>query len=370
MDIGCRFYTPVEISEDIANHAGEYDLIVDLFSGVGNLYKAFFRKGYANRALAFDINPAVFPEIDSNGQVTNKLVDCLNPIEIRKELNGHSGVAAIILNPPFKRIPISQELLYWKKFSNYHPKYCTQRIECIAIAAAISAAPKDSVLYVIIPDIVKESKQASIFFNALKKNFSLTVVKNYKRARFSSAEVDVVVIQLRKHSNECITKIIERIERRNGCNRIVLNNDFSNNIGFTLFRGRVRSENDRKTQISVKDLKKGGISIVGNKNELALKKLNEINYSIAGDILLARVGQRTIGRVGIIIDDCVLTNESILTLRISNERVRMIVYSELKSTSFIDWCERKARGTANYFITKKDFNKYILTIVNAINNTK
>jgi len=367
MDIGCRFYTPVEISDGIAIHAGEKELLVDLFSGAGNLYKAFFKKGYAVKALAFDINPSVFIQNDYNDKVINKVVDCLNPKEVRNEINGHSNmVMAFVLNPPFKRIPIKQELQYWKRFNGYQPRVFTQRIECVAIAAAIHAAPKDSVLYVILPEIVLESQQASLFFEALKTSCSMSLVNKYKRARFSSAEVDVAVIMLRKLSNECITKVLERQTANSQFKSFSTGIKKAVDRNFELFRGKVRAVIERKLQISVKDLKIGGIKIIGNKTEIDLLKTKEKNYSIPGDILIARVGQRMIGRVGIISDNCVLTNESIVTLRILDKQIRMFVYDVLKSSSFISWCKTSARGTANYFITNRDLKNFVSHLIKNI----
>lgn len=360
MDIGCRFYTPVEISDCIANHAGEKGLIVDLFSGVGNLYKAFFRKGSATKALAFDINPSVFIKNDYSNKVINNVADCLNPEEVKNKINGHSNMnMAFILNPPFKRIPIKQELFYWKRFDGYQPRVLTQRIECVAIAAAINVAPKDSVIYVILPEIVLESKQASLFFKALKTSYTMSLVKKYKRARFSSAEVDVAVIMLRKKCSECITKVLEKQISKIKSGSLSNGNKKIADLEFKLFRGKVRAVIARKLQISVKDLKIGGIKIIGNKTESDLLKNRENNYSIPGDILIARVGQRMLGRVGIVSDNCVLTNESIFTLRILDDKIRMFIYDVLKSSSFFRWCKTSARGTANYFITNRDLKLYV-----------
>jgi len=367
-DVGCRFYTPVEISDGIANHAGKKDLIVDLFSGGGNLYKAFVRKGYAAKTLAFDINHSILRENDCNEEVVNKIVDCLNPDEVRDELNCHSNLSiAFILNPPFKRISIKQELFYWKRFNGYQPRIFTQRIECIAIAAAIHAAPKDSVFYVILPEIVLESQQTSLFFEALKVYYSMSLVKTYKRAQFSSARVDVAVIMLIKQSGECITKVLERqvandqcITPSPNCHKKMVDQEFQ------LFRGRVREVSERKLQVSVKDIKIGGVNIIGNKIETDLFKTKETNYSIRGDILIARVGQRMIGRVGIIASNCAITNESIVTIRILDERIRMFVYDALKTSSFMDWCKASARGTANYFLTNRDLKNYISYLIKDI----
>ena len=362
MDIGCRFYTPFEISDGIAHHAGKKELVVDLFSGIGNLYKAFLRRAYAKKAIAFDINPSGFTNNSSN-KVINKIVDCLNPIALKTELNGYRREAtAFILNPPFKRIPKSQELLYWEKFNGFQPTFVTQRIECVAIAAAINAAPKESVIYVIIPEIVLNSNQASVFFELLKVKYSMQVVRKYKRARFSSAEVDVAVIMLKKNSNVCFTKFLEQKDfgrRNNG------NNDKLKSLSpqFYLFRGKIRNLHDRKTQMSAKDLKAGGIDIIGNKKEEDLKLAEETNYSAAGDILLARVGPRMIGRVGMISEDCVLTNESLFSIRIPDLKKRSFVYQRLISSEFIDWCNCSAKGTANYFITKDDLNQYIENLI-------
>lgn len=363
MDIGCRFYTPFEISDDIAKHAGKKELVVDLFSGLGNLYKAFLKRGYAKKAIAFDINPSAFINNESNNRVINKVVDCLCPATVKMELNGYGKhVTAFILNPPFKRIPKTQELLYWEKFNGFQPTIITQRIECVAIAAAINAAPKDSVIYVIIPEIVLESQQASVFFEILRKNYSMEVLRKYKRAKFSSAEVDVAVIMLKKNSNACVTDFFQNIDLRG---RYINNNSEleSSNSQFDLFRGKVRSPHDRKIQISAKDLKTGGIDIIGNKKEKELKKAKEINYCAAGDILIARVGQRMIGRVGFVSKDCVLINESLFSIRIPNQEARSFVYQKLISDNFIEWCNSSARGTANYFITSKDLNQYIENLI-------
>lgn len=363
MDIGCRFYTPVQISAEIANHAGKKDLVVDLFSGIGNLYRAFLKRGFTEKAIAFDINPSAFDNNNCDKKVINKIVDCLNPAAIEEELNGHrNSVTAFLLNPPFKRIPKVQELLYWEKFDGFKPKLCTQRIECVAIAAALKAAPLNCSLYIIIPEIVLDSKQTLEFFDILKTKYSMTVVKKYKRAKFSSAEVDVAIIMLQKQSNNCVTEFFTH----ETCQNDHTKNDYKvkdSNCNFHLFRGKVHKEKDRKNQISAKDLKKGGVNIIGIEKEQKLKKSKESNYSQNNDILIARVGQRMIGRVGMLRENCALTNESIFSLRIPSKQLRIFVYDKLTSAEFLKWCDSTARGTANYFLTAKDLKYYLINLI-------
>jgi hypothetical protein len=364
MDIGCRFYTPIEISNGIAIHAGQSNVIVDLFSGSGNLYKAFYRKGYANKAMAFDINPLVFKKNENGSNVIHKVVDCLNPEDVKNHINGHCNEATtFVLNPPFKRLSVKQELFYWKRFKGYQPSIVTQRVECIAIASALYAAAKSSVLYVILPEIVLDSRHTSHFCDVLKTEYSMKVIKKYKRAKFSSAEVDVVVIVLKKKSNGCITKMMEKKLEDIPNNSLINNASEIPENNFKLFRGMVRDTKNRRIQISVKDIEKGGVEIRGNKTERELIASNEKKYSFSGDILIARVGQRMMGRVGIIVKDCVLTNESIFSLRIPDRQKRIAIYNILKSKSFLQWCNTTARGTANYFLKSSDLHFYISRLI-------
>jgi restriction endonuclease S subunit len=97
-----------------------------------------------------------------------------------------------------------------------------------------------------------------------------------------------------------------------------------------------------------------------------LIKAKEKNFSVSGDILIARVGQRMIGRVGILSGKSVLTNESIFTLRILDKKIRMFVYNVLKTSFFHSWCKTSARGTANYFITKNDLKNFISLLIKNI----
>ena len=360
MDIGCRFYTPSNISDGIANHVGSRGLVVDLFSGSGNLLEAFIRQDYTQKALAFDINPSVLHHTPFNGKVETKIIDCLNPDSIKKGLGNHEKLSiSFILNPPFKRISIKKELTCWKNFNNFQPSFFTQRIECVAIAAAIQAAPVGSSLYVIIPEIVLETQGASIFFELLRRHYSLKVVNTYKRARFSSAYVDVVVISLEKSNNKSITQLLKKDSQKQKTTLQAANNKNKLENEFKLFRGKVRPPCERDKQTSVKDLKIGGVNIIGNKTHSDLLDGQISNYSSKGDILLARVGQRMIGRIGVISKHFTITNESILTLRITNSTNRLKVYDYLKSEDFLKWCKTVSRGTANYFITNRDFKTLI-----------
>lgn len=359
MDIGCRFYTPNRISEDIAKHAGKQNVIVDLFAGGGSLYKAFLRENLAQQAFALDINPLTLLDYRPNGKVVHEVVNCLNPNNINEVVPvDETKKVLFTLNPPFKRISHSNELAFWKEFKNYKPKYLTQRIECIAIAAAIQAAPKGSKIYAIIPQIVLDSTFTASFFNSLKINYAMEVVKSYKRIKFSAAEVDVSVISIKKLCDKCITSILKQpsggVDQSYDSTRVKTTNN-----GVKIFRGKVRPPDLRDCQTSARHLKTGGADIYGILSIEELRHLDIKNYSIAGDILVARVGQRMLGRVGSVVRNCVITNESLYTLRIENKNLQNRIYQSLLSHTFREWCASVARGTANYFLSVQDIRLWI-----------
>lgn len=363
MDIGCRFYTPALIADDIASHAGHTDIVVDLFAGFGNLHKAFLRNCLKTKALALDINPATINCEEQRENVSFRIVNCLDPDNIRLQLPPKcQKTMTFVLNPPFKMISAEQEISLWKKIGDFTPKFLTYRIECVAISAAIQAAPTGSILYAIIPDMILHSKRTITFFELLKRHFSLEITNTYKRARFSSAEVDVSVIRLHKNNISCISKYLDASTYLCSEKSIFTDKYKSIEDKICIFRGKVRPTSERELQISVKNLRVGGVKIKGTFYKRDIKDNKISNYSVAGDILLARVGPRMLGRVGIISTNYVITNESIFTLRITDSSLRKKVYSELISNSFIDWCLSKSRGTANYFITKDSVKEFILNI--------
>jgi hypothetical protein len=366
MDIGCRFFTPIYISEDIAQVAGSPELIVDLFAGGGNLHKAFLRKEYAVKALALDINQDILDSYCFDDQVEVKFANCLNIRSIEAVLTEFANTEmTFVLNPPFKRITAKQEQAYWSQFDNYCPEHLTQRIECVAIASAIQAAPCGSCFYVIVPQLVLQSKKTAPFFAALKKSYSLKVVKEYNKALFSSAEVDVAVISLSKGKNKNLPEILNHHFRKHETFAIKERAEPYVHDSFHISRGLVRAPEDRRWQISAKHLKVGGVEIEGPLTYSDYYSRGISNCSMSGDILIARVGRRMLGRVGVLTSKSALTNESIFSLRVKDATEREVVYNAIKSEEFANWCKKHARGTANYFLTKKDVAQWVSkTIIN------
>jgi len=348
LDWGCKFFTPKNIADYVAATICDPKLVVDLFSGSGCLHQPILNKDFD--VLAMDIDPSISLTKTSKADVNCLISDCLNPYNVKKAISEYSPVkTTIILNPPFRRIKAEREMYYWQEISKVSPKKLTNRIECLALASALVAAPINSEIIAIIPETLTRSDRVSFFFNALEKNYSLKILKTFKRARFGIAEVDIVIIKFKKnHNKQLVSLINESIPSSK--------NDKKIEIPFELFRGCIRNPNERATQTSVRDLRVGGVDIKGQKslNESTGKKISK-----AGDILIARVGVRTIGRVGQIKSGNAYTNESILSLRINKPKERVFVYNILKSEQFTNWIKKEVRGTSNYFLPTNNLKKWI-----------
>lgn len=357
MDWGCKFYTPHIISEYVTTKIKDAELIVDLFSGSGCLYRPILSKSKNNISiLALDIDPNVYSSHGSSDSVSFKKADCLDPKNIKEALIKYSNTkATVILNPPFHSVKSKEELSYWNNISKIKPQILLHRIECIALASTLKAVPVGTEIFAIIPITLIQSEAKAFFFNTLKNNYSLITLKTFRRERFGGAEVDVAIIKLTKnHDDDLCAHLNEHAnnKRKNMVRR----------YSFEIFRGQVRSPHNRHLQTSAKHLKVGGIEIDGSHQEAPIDDCRKISQR--NDILIARVGVRTLGRVAQVVKGKAYTNESILNLRIKNKNERDKVYNALKSKKFINWIKKEARGTSNYFIPTNKLKKWINSELN------
>lgn len=352
MDWGCQFFTPKNIAKNLAVFIKQPDLVIDLYAGSGRLHIPILESDERAKlnVLAIDIDPNISNYTDDS-RVKYITADCLDPEAVSKYIAAYlKPKTLIVLNPPFRHLNSHTEQHYWQKISNIElsSNKFTHRVECLALASALSSAPMGARIVAIIPETLIKTERLSFYFQTLTSLYNMEVLTTFKRERFGLAEVDVAIISLEKISNECLVSYLNKRTPE-----LVTN---IGNYPFNLFRGKVCSADIRDSQVSVRHLKLGGIplSLDNNAIDSSLGKTVQ-----KGDILIARVGARMLGRVGIVITGQASINESVLCLRVENQVYRKKLYQLLVSEKYLNWLKEEARGTANRFVPTNVFKQWL-----------
>ncbi|WP_180327248.1 N-6 DNA methylase [Labilibaculum manganireducens] len=385
MDKLGRFYTGNAFSKLLVN---QLDIdspkhILDLGVGDGSLLSAALNKWEDAYYSAVDIEEKSF---DESLQINFIKKDVLNnSSEITVELS-NCDVDIAICNPPYKRIKNRKRynsLFREVGFNNcLKLKYITA--DLLFLAFNLSLLKNNGQLGIILPDTLIASSDFELLrMDILKYDITSIIELPEKIFKKTEAKTYILIINKRKSSSNSTNLLIAdtsgQIQNQLKVNKsdLIKRMDYSFNLfhlldcnngvslaelGATIKRGRLSGKLLRN---------KGGAffhtSDFKGQTYVSLPSNNYKNgelYAEKGDILIARVGSRCLGKFCVIESGCIVISDCILKVTLPKMFIEPFIHA-LSSDYGRNWFKAYSHGVCAKLISKKDLLSFKIDLSNS-----
>lgn len=389
MDNLARFYTQEKISQLLINKLcnKKPKRILELGIGDGALSLAAYKRWKKAQFYGIDID---------NGSITNikhklpfvdikQLSGLENDLQIKLDIE-NSSIDVAICNPPYLKYKASEDI--GKLFEKVKLKSCIDNkfitTDIVFLAQNLLFLKEGSELGIILPDSILTNHYYSELRKDLLYNHNIKCIIQLPDNVFNKTEARTYILIIEKfgEGNSLVElskadingNIIESIyvDREKLISRMdfdfnfwsvnqIENKDSSivlENIIISLIRGN-------KTKKELHDLNIDYFHTTSySTNGYCLKFITEqedfgdnLTLAVKGDILIARVGKRCIGKVAMVKSGCIPISDCIYRLRVPE------AYQEILFASFISkegqlWFEAFSHGVCARVISKSDLIKY------------
>lgn len=364
-NVNCFFPTPTDLVGVLSSGVGtECDQLVDLGAGGGAL-AALFDTGVTER-IAIEKQASFIEDLSKCyskviiGDVTKSPLKDLVP-EILSQ-------TTMISNPPFGATSSTYELQQLLRQQNLVSEGYVGgkvRLEAVFLARALEACGVGSKLAFIFPAIFLHGKHFVAMRNELVRRHGLTRIYCSLTRPFANTEVEVVIFWLHSGAGDLTNGLGVKLEFPGGASQTLSRENFIeglagaksgpasqlDSISHQLWRGTLCS----------KELKGLGAPHIhsthlndkhGSTVKCAKPAQGTPGAKVAedGDILIARVGTRVIGRASVFSGDRALISDSVIALRVEDE-LRNEVFKALASDRIQSWFRRAAKGSCAKLLT-------------------
>lgn len=372
-----QFYTNANLSLVLANKIlkSNPNKIFDLGAGEGALLEPFMEQGKYILAVDIDSNNCNRLSL-KNVHVEN--FDSIQKNNIDKIIDKHSYFDACVINPPFRLMEVGKnevDILNDFGLGSYiHYKKIPSEI--IFLINALRLLKVGGVCAAILPDRIVTSLRWKSFREILSNRFFLEEVVSIPEKSFAKTEAVAHVLILNKklackktklsciNNDASILVSKENVVKRSDFGFYINNEVFDVLLDgkYHVYRGRLTLEDLKRTK--KKYIHTNNIDFIGSINFLERENFeskcmenNKItNYKLVrrGDIVLARVGTRVIGKVNIARASGYLPSDCIIVIR-SNDWVSMLkIFRVFKSGKLSRYIKENAKGVAAKYITIND----------------
>jgi type I restriction enzyme M protein len=355
--------------------------IVDLGAGQGSLIKPHIGNK-SLRKIAIEINEEVknklqslYDEVLIGNLITSKVLDLVEnfPTEV-----------IYVSNPPFGCVNYSSEieqLLFSQGlFLNSRPVK-TFRIELVFIARVLELASIGDEAVFIIPRSILESTDFRSVRDTLCKKHNLHSCLLLSEKTFKNTEVRTAIIWFKPYAMVS-EKAIKIFQAENQLLRSIDCNDFIERgispVNFTSLKGTKLSSlilsikrgkstkrsliNRNIEHIHTTDLNRQHAQVIHNlkENNKVIESSKE-NVAQDGDILIARVGTRVLGKAAIFSGNETVISDCVFRLRVADSD-RNSIFKKLVSEKGQEWLKSVATGSCARVLTYDAINNFPLAL--------
>jgi hypothetical protein len=348
--------------------------VIDLCVGQGALLHAA-RERYPNAQLyGYDIDPV---NIKSINQCADSYINAYHVDTTSENLIAQlpTNTFDIVLgNPPFGTTPKSLFITSLLKDFGWDWSSTVIPLEVLYLVLGLRLTKPGGVLSYIVPDGIITNDKFSRFRKVLIENYNVKKVTYLGSDRFygTEARTHLITIENTKPHRNCEIIVDSIIE----CTKLVSisteqfkeRGDYVfhtipayisaiplKNFDVDIFRGREAHKNHYESKREV-------IHTTSFKSEYrefsnSANSIDGKGTVIKGDILIARVGSRIIGRVGFIKKGCFAISDCIIAIRAHNKFDRAAILQVLKSPYGKNWLESVSKGVGAKHITMKSIKE-------------
>jgi type I restriction-modification system DNA methylase subunit len=245
-------------------------------------------------------------------------------------------------------------------------------LELFFILLGIRYLKTNATLSYIIPDGLLTNKRYEKFREILFNNYRVISVIYLGKKKFEATEACTHIITIKKKKLKTPYKVkLESIEFPESV-RHISKKEFITRADYT-FHSKPLHINTKKLSTFNVEIIRGRFS---NKELLTMStdfihttSFSNTNFKVfendniyyknsklvrGGDIVIARVGTRAIGKVGIISRGCFHISDCIIAIRVENSKFREAILNTLKSPTGTSWLQSASKGVAARHITITD----------------
>jgi tRNA1(Val) A37 N6-methylase TrmN6 len=375
-----QFFTKESVSNLIAfNLLGiTPKIVVDVGAGEGSLLAAVNARWKKARLVGVDIDPAL-AQNNSISRVERIIADGLDHSLPEYLKSNYGKIDLAVSNPPYTSIQGSKNTELILKDAGLFDSIGTSKnypAELVFLAQNLRILNKGGRLAIIIPSGIVNSDRWERLRRLLCSNNQLEMVVELPDNVFEKTEAKTFVIFLRKDGSTKKIKLykatlkgkllnpktitVDQAIHRMDWTYYNFQSQFNNKLnpsfslrelGAQIFRG----------QLSGADALRLGVKIfhssdmIDDPKEISLKHhdvmLGNRHAIKQGDILIARVGSRCIGRMVFVKAGAAVVSDSVFVIRVS-KKYQQYVWNSLKSTKSRDQIFALARGVCAKYITK------------------
>ncbi len=387
MDFLGRYYTQRVVSNLLIQNLDTQSpkTILDLGIGDASLSIAAFEKWANAKYYATEIERKKAKEISRKltfVKVHN--YDSLNPHLSRKLKIRYGAIDIAICNPPY--LKVKTEECYRALFKSIgcevlmNLKSLTSEI--VFLAHNLLLLRKDGELGIIVSDSLITGKEFRIFREVILKQYNVKKIIQLPDKVFNKTEARTHIIILSNSASKLDSvdlfysdergvlsqplvvsqkALIERMDYLFHSAEKIINAAFPKlaQIGATITRGRTTFKELRLSKLSFfhsTHFKSHGT------NAIFLKKVGKKHKGYAaskGDILMCRVGKRSVGKTLIIKSGSVIISDCIYRIRVP-EPYQKIVFESLNSDLGKKWLAAYSHGVCSQVISKSDLENFPL----------
>ncbi|MNG70814.1 N5-glutamine S-adenosyl-L-methionine-dependent methyltransferase [compost metagenome] len=278
----------------------------------------------------------------------------------------------VIGNPPFKLISLTDDIR-----STINENFITKnqnkiRSEVVFLSQGIRLLKDGGILAYILPDGFFTNEKLSIVRGFICENFEILNIREIPAGTFLGTEAKTHILILKRSPPQKSIKLSSMSFR--GKNIYITNSNFLKrsdfsfynlpksisgstlkNLGTKLVRGRVENQSVKNRHTIHTTNFKNQYNEFYSFNE---STISDERIARTGDIVIPRVGSRSIGKVGVVVSGNFEITDCIIIIRVSNEESRSKIINNLNSDFGINWIKSTAKGVGAKHITLKDLEMF------------
>lgn len=371
-----QYYTSENIAKKLIDSIpyGKVNSVLDLSAGLGALLEAS-EKRYKNANLyAVDIDPENITRLLKKDKIVALCLDSSHLDCIKKIRGICSEFDLVVGNPPYKSIKHNKYTQ--EKFEKWglssKSKHC--RLEILFLILSVELTSKNGSCSIVLPDIVFTSTKYSIIRKNLAKKFKYINVIELKERSFHGTEAKAYILTVSNADgvNETILSgsmsvsdyltlsvedFVERADYKYNVGKRKYKGKTLHDEGIEIIRGKEtklkrKPSNDEMIH-STSFIEKFSIfenDIIPTAEELCTK-------AVKGDVVIPRVGSRSLGKVGIINQGCFNITDCVFLLKTSQHNCGEKIAEILNSKYGYEWIQCISKGVGAKFITLRELQK-------------
>lgn len=367
-----QFYTETALSKELASLISLPNPMscLELSAGEGSLLDSVLEKYPEIRITAIDIDPKNHSKLIKKYSKHVVLCGDATDTELINKIK-YKRFDIAVCNPPFKSIDNNRN--HRALINNILGKDVSSkkiRAELIFLCLNLSLINSDGQLAIILPDLFFCSANYSWLRETLATRFKISTIIECAHNSFQKTEAKTHIYHIEKtslHPRDNITYVV------GGLQKIISPHEFIRKFDDSIDTESVRPHYSIcRGSMSGKQCKESGLPYFHTSSFANSEDYNRsideclINKPTAscGDILIARVGTRVLGKTIVYAGQPALISDCIFRIRFDNQELRDCFLNEWESVRD-KWIKDNANGTCAKHFSMRSMRTLVSTIINS-----